>query len=104
RAVVIDLVYHRVARTDVIGHIFRIGRARNASRQVQTGNVETDAVTVAEQIGGRQNLDLILFDYTRRDRFASFSRQRMPGPPGCRPHGIERPVRSADPTTGELAL
>src|SRR5215469_12051992 len=103
-AVVMDLVHHGFARANVIGNVFSVGRAGNASRQIKTGDVETDAVTLAEHVRGRHHLDLIFLDGARSDRLAGLARQRMPRPPWLGAFRIERAMRSLEPAAGEFAL
>src|SRR5580704_9738335 len=80
-AVVKNLVQHRLARANMIRHVFGVGRAGDAGRQVQASNIEADAVALAEQISRRHHLDLIFLDCARRHRLLRFARERMPRPP-----------------------
>src|SRR5580704_5446181 len=47
-AVVKDLVQHRLARANMIRHVFGVGGAGDAGRQIQTCDIEADAVAFAE--------------------------------------------------------
>ena len=51
--VVIDLVYHRLAAANVVWRIFHVVRAGKPARQVEAGDIETNAVAGFEQIAGR---------------------------------------------------
>ena len=50
--VVIDLVYHRLAAANVVWRIFDVVRAGKPARQVEAGDIETNAVAGFEQIAG----------------------------------------------------
>ena len=50
--IVINAMHRRAAGADMIRHVFRIGRAADPGRQVEAGDVETDAMTAPEQVGG----------------------------------------------------
>ena len=51
--VVIDLVYRRLAAANVVWRIFHVVRAGKPARQVEAGDIETNAVAGFEQIAGR---------------------------------------------------
>ena len=51
------LVYHRLAAANVVGRIFDVVRTGKPARQVQAGDIETNAA------GGLQNLDIVFFDF-----------------------------------------
>jgi hypothetical protein len=102
--VVIDLVHHRVAAANVIRCVFDIVGAGKPARQVEARDVETDAVPGLEQVGGRQDLDLVFFDLARLDRVLRGARKRMPRPPRLRALRIERAVRGLQPAAGQFAL
>src|SRR5262249_47915501 len=60
RSIVVNFVHHGLARANVMRNVFGVGGARHPGRQIKTGYVETDAVTLAEQVRRRHHLNLIL--------------------------------------------
>src|SRR5580704_17185516 len=96
-AVVKNLVQHRLARADMVRHVFGVGGAGDAGRQIETGDVEGAAVAFAEQVGGRHHLDLIVLDGPRRHRLLRFAGQRMPRPEWPRAFRIDGAVRGFEP-------
>jgi len=51
--VVIDPVHHGFAATNMIRRVFDVVRAGESARQIEAGDVETDAVAGLEQVSGR---------------------------------------------------
>ena len=80
--VVIDLMQHRFARANMVRHIFGIGGAGDAGRQIEAGDVEADAVAFAEHVRSRHDFDLIFLDRSGGDRLCRFPGQRVPRPIG----------------------
>src|SRR5262245_63684847 len=54
--VVIDPVQHGLAAADVIRDVLDIGGAAHAGRDVEAGDLDADAVTLLELVGGRHEL------------------------------------------------
>src|SRR6267142_6249064 len=63
--IVIDLVQRRSTAADVVGDVFSVGGAANASRHVSTCDLHTDAVAPAEEIGRGHDLDRVFVDFAR---------------------------------------
>ena len=79
--VVIDFVHHRLTAADVVRRVFHVVGAREATRQVEAGDVDADAVAGLEQIAGGENFDPVFLDLTRCDGLLRSARERVPGPP-----------------------
>src|SRR5579859_3259238 len=60
--IVIELMGHGFAAADVIGDIFDIGHRPGAGGNIHRGDLDTDAMSGLELVGGRQDLDLIFHD------------------------------------------
>src|SRR5262245_28838987 len=57
--IVIDLVQRGATAADVVGDVLSIGGAAHASRHVGACDLHADAVTFAEEIGCRHDLDRV---------------------------------------------
>src|SRR5262245_54302051 len=91
--IVIDLVQRGAAAADVIGDVFGIGGAAHAGRHIGARDLHADAVTFAEEIGRRHDLDCVFIDFARHDLLLGLAGQRMPRLPWLRSLWIESPVR-----------
>jgi hypothetical protein len=58
----------------VIRHVLHIRCAGDACRPVGAGDLHADPVTGAEEVGGGQDLDVVLDDLLRRDESSSSGR------------------------------
>jgi hypothetical protein len=61
-------------------------------------------VPALEQVGGGEDLHLILVDLTGHHRPDAVRAQGVPGLPGLGPFGVKRPAGGLEPTAGELPL
>ena len=102
--VAIDLVRHRLAAADVIRDVFDVGHRTRSGRNIHAGDVETDAVTGLELVGRREDLDLVLDDLARTDRFDRIARQLVERRPRLGARFVERAVGGLQPAAGQLAL
>ena len=81
----------------MIGHIFRIGRARDAGWQIERGDLDAEAMARLEHIGGGHDLDLIFLHHARRHFALRFARQRMPRAARFGTRSVDRPMRGFQP-------
>jgi hypothetical protein len=63
--IAIDLVRHGPAAADVVRNVFDVRHRAGAGRNIHRGDVEADPVTRLELVGGRENLDFVLDDFSR---------------------------------------
>src|SRR5262249_25536424 len=90
--IVIDLVQRRSAAADVVGDVFGIGGAAHPGRHVGARDLHADAVTLAEEIGGRHDLDRVFIDFARHNLRLCLAGQRMPRSPWLRSLRVESPM------------
>src|SRR5262245_59258656 len=67
---VIDPVQHGLAAADVIRDVLDVGGTADAGRDVEAGDLDADAVTLLELVGGRHDLDGVFIDLTGNDGLA----------------------------------
>src|SRR5262249_45881228 len=102
--VVIDLVQHGLAAADVIRDVLHIGGAADAGRDVEAGDLDADAVTLLELIGGRHDLDGVFVDLAGNDGLAGRARERVPRPARQRSLRIDGTMGRLEPAARELAF
>src|SRR6516225_2244797 len=95
--VVIDSVQHGLAAADVIGDVLDVGGAADAGRDVEAGDLDADAVTLLELVGGRHDLDSVFVDLAGDDGRARRARERMPRPPGQRSLRVDGAMGCLEP-------
>src|SRR5260370_28123372 len=83
--VVIDPVQHGLAAADVIRDVLDVGGASHAGRDIEAGDLDADAMTLLELIGGGHDLDGVFVDLAGADGLARRPPERTPPPAGGRP-------------------
>src|SRR5262249_13332652 len=84
--------------------VLDIGGAADSGREIETRDLDTDAVTALELVGGRKNLDRIFVDLTRHHRLLRFARERMPRAARQRALHVDGAMRGLEPAAGKLAF
>src|SRR5262245_13068577 len=101
---VIDPVQHGLAAADVIRDVLDVGGAADAGRDVEAGDLDADAVTLLELVGGRHDLDGVFIDLTGNDGLAGRAREWVPRPAGQRSLRIDGVMGRLEPAAREFAF
>src|SRR5262245_59135060 len=102
--VVKDPVQHGLAAADVIRDVLDVGGASHAGCDVEAGDLDADAMTLLELIGGGHDLDGVFVDLAGDDGLACRARERMPRPAGERSLRIDGAMGRRGPAARELAF
>ena len=102
--IVIDFMERRLAAANMVRDIFNIGKASGAGRDVQAGNVDTDTVSLLEQVRCGEDFDGVFVDFPGHHRFLGLPGQRVPGFPRLRPFRVQGSVGCFQPAPGQLPL
>src|SRR5260370_41767243 len=95
--VVIDPVQHGLAAADVIRDVLDVGGASHAGRDIEAGDLDADAMTLLELIGGGHDLDGVFVDLAGDDGLARRARERVPRPAGGRSLRVDRAMGRLEP-------
>ena len=57
-----DAVHDRAAAAYMVRDILDVGRAEHSGRQIEAGDLDANAMTLAEQIGHREDFDCVFLD------------------------------------------
>src|SRR5262249_15540164 len=98
----VDPVQHGLAAAGVIGDVLDVGGAAHAARDVEAGDLDADAVTLLELIGGGHDLDGVFVDLAGNDGLARRARERMPRPAGQRSLRIDGAMGRLEPAAREF--
>src|SRR5260370_34144479 len=82
--VVIDPVQHGLAAADVIRDVLDVGGASHAGRDIEAGDLDADALTLLELIGGGHDPDGVLVDLAGDGWLSRRPLERTPRPCGER--------------------
>ena len=80
--IVEDFVQHRLATADVIRDVLDVSGAADPGREIETRDLDADAMAALELVRGRQDLDRVFVDLAGLDRLLHLARKRMPRPAG----------------------